>query len=187
MIMSVKFYCPECQKPLEVDDSDILQQVICYYCHRRITVPETSEKELEGLQSSATQPEQYQETSKRSTNSIIGVTAGCITIALFIVFVILVMSKIMPTIQQESYRQLSVPEQHKVLVDEFYKWNMLPALNLMAIAIVLVPVIGSICSLIGLIKEKAKSAALIGLVINGGIVVFVAYSFLRFVIPKISN
>jgi protein MpaA len=45
--MAIRFHCPACNQPLEVDDSDADQQVICYYCRAVIKTPGQTDARLE--------------------------------------------------------------------------------------------------------------------------------------------
>src|SRR5580765_4777196 len=40
--MPIRFVCPSCQQPLEIDDQWAGQSVACPYCNRVVTAPATS-------------------------------------------------------------------------------------------------------------------------------------------------
>jgi hypothetical protein len=176
--MPIRFYCPECKKPLEIDDIDAGKLVVCFYCNKNVTAPETSDPSLVNPGVSADANSITGSDKKSPTPGIVGLVAGLLIILGIIVLLGWLYTQFAPEARTPEFAKMTPAEQKALLNSKAQELKKLPAIGYTVLAISLVAIIGFLSSIIALVKNAGRKFAVPGLIINGAFLLLMLMKFL---------
>jgi hypothetical protein len=181
MIMTIRFYCPECKKPLEIDDIDGGKSVICFYCNKSITTPTSSDPALVKAGESSRTPDTGEKTamSKKSPAlGIIGMVAGIIIILGLITLVGWFYAELSSAARTPEFAKMTVAQQKSFFDEKAQEVIKSPITAYAGKAISIVAIIGFLSSVLAIAKKAGRKFAVPGLIINGAVLLLMLMKYL---------
>ncbi len=165
--MAIRFCCPSCRKPLEVDAQLAGKDVLCFYCHDKVAVPTESDPSLgtpapdTGVQAPPPVP------GNSSVIGYVGLFASFALIAGFFFFMTWGLGKLMPIARTPGFNNLKKEEQMKLVNKRIAEIKKHPVMVQGSRAFFLVNLIALGFSIAGLVSNRGKIPAVFGLIISG--------------------
>ncbi len=184
--MAIRFYCPKCGKPLEVDDQDAGQKVICFYCHDQVPVPQISDPAFD-VGTPATLAAVPPAAKKSSTIGVVGLVSSMGIIAVIIVLVFWSIPKVLPFAQDPKFQAMTQAQQKEFIAKEVAKMTKHPAVITANILMILLALIGLICSIIGIATDSGRSQAIAGFIISALYLFYIVADIVSALIHKYSS
>jgi hypothetical protein len=185
--MAIRFQCPACSQPIEVDDADANHQVVCFYCRAVVTAPAVSHPPMtsgEQKLSSPGRPE-FEHISEGSgqvrdvvrgrpvrRGKVLGMIGFFSALAVLIPIAVLIhpMSKFVAELEKQGLTQMPQEKQMELIQEKsqhLVKEN--PQVVIAILGIFVLPVIAFGFSLAGLLRNSGRSWAVAGLVLSSAI------------------
>ncbi len=177
--MAVRFYCPECKKPLEVDDADAGKQVLCFYCRTKVAVPVQTDLSLAAAVPGPVDSGVGISGGRKSSGlGVFGLGCSIVAVAAFIIFLAVISPKIIPLTRSAQFQTMSPEQRNEAVMKELQGKGHMRLVAVTSIAFLLLPWIGMICSIAAIITKRGVGAGIAGLIISGLVLafLFVLYS-----------
>jgi hypothetical protein len=167
--MAIRFFCEKCQKPLEVDDADANKKVMCYYCQQAITVPATSAADLtQGLENKELNGQVMPLPKRSPVLGVLALICGLLIIAVIGgVFAWAMSTTILPMSRNPEFIKLSQSQQQAMVKDAMVTLSKHSIVHNSSIVLLGISALGTILSVVGLVKNSGRKAAIIGLLVCG--------------------
>jgi hypothetical protein len=171
--MAIRFYCQQCHKPLEVDDTDAGKQVLCFYCQTKVAVPVETDPTL-----AAARPDTAI-TKKSTTLGQIGLMASLAAIAVVIVLFVWAFGRIAPVSKTPSFASLPKEQQKELINKEVVKLKKEKTVIYGSVIFFIFALAGVGFSIVGILRNSGRGSAIVGLLIGGFFVMLQLLNILR--------
>jgi hypothetical protein len=173
--MAIRFCCPSCQKPLEVDTTQAGKEVLCFFCHGRATVPTESDPTLGSPSPEGQLPAVPAVPGKSPIVGYVGLTSSLMLIVLFLAILGWGSKQLIPLARDPNFVKLPT-EKQKELVQKKVKELMKSPVRVYGIfALMILAVVGAGFSLVGIVQNRGRISSIFGFLISGTFLALVGY------------
>ena len=182
--MAIRFKCPSCHQPIEVDDVDAGSDVLCYYCRSAVKVPSQSQSavdtggmkvatpagaELRHISEGSPSPEQIDAVFAKPKSKLYGVLGLLSVIAAAVLMIIVagwMARETLPEMQQIIEQNMSQKELMEILKNKQQEMmeKMPTGVQLCTIGFPIFGIIGLILSIVGVVKNSGRPYAIVALI-----------------------
>jgi hypothetical protein len=177
--MAIRFCCPSCRKPLEVDTQLAGKEVLCFYCHDKAAVPTESDPSL-GVPGPEEQGQALPPVPGKSP--VLGYVGLFASIALIVCFFLLMtrgLGELVAVGRTPDFAKLSKKQQDQVVQDKILEIRKQPIMIFGYYAIIFFTLLGLGFSIVGIVANRGKVPAVFGLIISGVMALIQIYGFIQ--------
>jgi len=193
--MSIRFRCPACGQPIEVDNTDANSQVVCFYCRAVVDAPAQSDPALaQQGQIGVSSPvgAELRHVSEVSAHEVpaagqelgpagpgrgkgiklgtIGFLAALAATVILAASILWAMGKMMPLWRTPGFKELDFNQQYEQIEKEIMAHTeKSPMFGLASLAALVLALVGFGFSVAGIVKKSARVLATAGLIISGSL------------------